>query len=220
MHDAWLTSLLCRPPKILGRRLLPFSLAHSFILERAGNGYWGGGEKTPAHFFECVDICSRDWSGNAERFGGKFSAWNFRRWVARHVRKLSPAHVESLESYIADYAETPERKGGESGRAMVSPWQFRVVGWLVANGHTEDRAWNMPLNLALCYFHASREFEGDESLQEKLPEWQEQAYELIAIANKLSADGRKEDADKLYAYAQAEFNAHNGAQKAVMELTK
>jgi len=215
MSDAWLSSLLCRPPKILGRRLQPFSLAHSFILERAENPYWCGGDKTAAHFFEAVDICARALDENAAHFnGGKVRT--FKKWAAKFLRKVNAEEVIAFTSYLNNFAECPPRDNKGGGRAMVSPWQFRIVGWLVAHGFAEDRAWNMPLNLAMCYFGAANEMEGDESLIEQ---WREDAYEMIARGNELELAGNKEEAEALYAKAQGIFNERNGATKNLETLT-
>lgn len=216
MHDAWLAAMLCSPPRIMGRRLKPFSLSHSFILECAGNGYCGGDERGAAHFFECVDVCSRDWKGNKKRFArGRFGNYLFKRWVAKNIRGVSEQDVVQMEAYIHNFTVTPPRRSDGGGDELASPWQFRVVAWLMSRGVSEDRAWNMPQNLALCYFYAAGEFEGDKSL---VPEWKDELETLSSVAVKLAEDGRKEDAEKVFAYVQSQYNDRNNATQSLEAL--
>ena len=212
--DAWLTSLMVTPPVILGRRLKPFSLAHSFILERAGNPFWIGGERGPEHFFEALEICSRDLEENRARIAGKPDN-KFKRWVVKYFRKVAAKDVATFAQYLDDHLACHPRESGGSGRELHSPWQFRLVTDLVARGFTEERAWNMPLNLARCYYDARAEMDGDDSL---LDVNSVDAYELIARANKLMEDGNIKEADELYGIAQAEFDRRNRAQQTVKEL--
>lgn len=211
--DAWLTSLMVTPPVILGRRLKPFSLAHSFILERAANPFWIGGERGPEHFFEALEICSHDLEENRARIASK-SDNKFKRWVAKHFRKVSARDVEMFVQYMDDHLACHSRESS-GGREMHSPWQFRLVADLVARGFSEERAWNMPLNLARCYYDARAEMEGDDTL---LSEDSADAYELIAKANKLMEAGNVKEADELYGIAQAEFDRRNRARQSVKEL--
>ena len=212
--DAWLTALMVTPPVILGRRMQPFSLAHSFILERAGNPFWVGGERGPEHFFEALEICSLDLQGNRARVA-KNVGRSFKRWVAKYFRKVTADDVARFAQYLDDYLACHPRESGGSGRELHSPWQFRIVADLVASGLGEERAWNMPLNLARCYYDARAELDGDDTL---LDQNSVDAYELIARANNLMENGNIKEADELYGIAQAEFDRRNRAQQTVKEL--
>ena len=215
MEASWLASMLCRAPCIMGRELQPFSLAHSFILERAENPYWIGGEKRAEHFFEAVDICSRTWEQNIEAFSKpRYKA--FRKWAASKIYKTKAEDVDAFITYLENFSGLPEREGSGDGEELVSPYQFRLVTWLMSKGITESRAWNMPFSLAFCYFYSNAEREGDKSL---VPEWKADANEVMQIANKLLDSGEKEKADKLYAYVQDEFNRHRGAKDALKAAT-
>lgn len=211
--DAWLTSLMVTPPVILGRRLRPFSLTHSFLLERAGNPFWVGGPRDAEHFFEAVDICAHDLESNRERIAGKVG-WKFSRWVAKSFRKLNAREVETFARYMDDHLTCCPRESS-SGREMVSPWQFRLVVDLVRNGFSESAAWNMPLNLARCYYDARAEMDGDDTL---VRDETADAYELIARANKLMEEGNTKEADELYGIAQAEFDRRNHARERMKEI--
>lgn len=205
--DAWLTSLMVSPPVILGRRLKPFSLAHSFLLERAGNPFWTAGERSAEHFFEALEICAHDLDGNRARLAGGVGR-KFKRWVASKFRKVGERDVLAFVQYMDDHTACHPRES-VSGRDMKTPWQFRLVADLVSRGFSEDRAWNMPLGLARCYYDARAEMDGDETL---LSESSADAYELIAKANKLMEAGQIKEADELYAVAQAEFDRRNRAR--------
>ena len=214
--DAWLTALMVTPPTVLGRRLQPFSLAHSLILERVENPFWIGGEKSIDGFYQAVDICARDLQGNRERVNE--SGRTFKKWVTRTFRKASVDDVERFANYISDHATCCAREySAGASRDMASPWQFRIVSYLVERGFTDERAWNMPLNLARCYYDANEEMNGDTSL---VPSFEESAADLIARANQLMESGEREQADALYGRAQEIFDKRNNARKALEESLK
>jgi hypothetical protein len=214
--DAWLTALMVTPPTVLGRRLKPFSLAHSLILERAGNTFWVGGEKTVEDFFQAVDVCARDLQENRERINEPQR--RMKRWIARTFRKASAADVQKFAAYIQDHATCCAREStGGASRDMASPWQFRIAAYLIERGFAEERAWNMPLNLARCYFDANEEMNGDNTL---VPAFEESAADLIVKADELMKAGECKAADVLYGRAQEIFDRRNNARKALEESLK
>ena len=214
--DAWLTSLMVKPPVILGRRLKPFSLAHSLILDRLENPFWVGGKRGPEHFFEVLEVCANNLEGNRARMYAK--PRRFRRWVAAKFRKVKDADIDALNNYIVDHTACCARESsGGAGRDMASPWEFRVATYLIEYGFPEERAWNMPFNLARCYFDAREEMNGDETL---VPFGEECAVDLITRANELMQAGHTKEADELYAKAQRIFDEKNNARRALEQAVK
>jgi hypothetical protein len=202
MPDVWLTALLKSPPAIYGRQLTPLSLAHASILASAGNAYWCGGEVCRASLIEAVDICSRTWEQNS-------------RWIARprlaSLKRLAFVGYRSrfetasaaFESYLTDYMASPLRDVRGEFRRMATPWPWRLAIFLIDRGFSESQAWNMPVCRARCYFDAHDEMNGADNMIERE---REEAYDMIAEANKLDAAGRKDEAAALYDAAQKKLN--------------
>ena len=202
MSAAWITALLQRPPVIYGRRLHPFSLSHSMILEEARNPLWCGGEIRVDALIEAVDVCSRTWEENAEWFD-KVNRRKIRSFSLRCLTRYRFADAYArFKVYIDDATACSSREVSGEGRLLVSPHQYRVVVFLMSLGWSESRAWNAPFGRARCYYDAHDEAHNGAIL---LDDAQEDAYSLIARGNELAEVGRTEQAAELYARAQEIF---------------
>lgn len=167
MRDLFFQSIACQPPRICGRQLLPFSVAHEYFLKALESPYAIGGEISKADVLLAVDVCSRDWASNAARLFGQTSpatAWSKlgRRWMRFDLTTAD----KSLRTYIADFSACPEHWESDiRGASLRAPWEFHLVRILMQHcGMTECEAWNCPLARARCYADAIGEANGDKTL--------------------------------------------------------
>lgn len=204
MNNVWIAALLKTPPVICGRRLLPFSLFHSLILERIKNAYWRGGEIDAQSLAEAVDICSRTWEQNVAAFD-KFNVRKLRRLAFYIVRKFGTADAK-FKAYVLDYNASIPREMGEQGRDLASPWQFRLAMFLMGKGFSESEAWNMPVNRARAYYDTDAEMNGADDY---VTEDQEAILDMTAEINALREAGKHDEADALKNKVQSMCNARN-----------
>lgn len=195
---AWDKALFSAPPRIMGRQLQPYSLAHSRALKLLASPYVAGGTVTPADVLVAVSVCSRSlpqivadvfcsprkpWESAWALWWGLRLRWNFDR-----------AHA-ALTAYFHDYACEPDHED-RGGKRYVAPWEFHHVRVLCSvYGVTPAVAWECPMVTARCLYDAHGEANGDESL---ISSEMAQGYEMIAEANRLAERGLNADADALY----------------------
>lgn len=166
MRDLFFQAIVCQPPVICGRRLLPFSVSHEYILKALESPYIIGGPVTKADVLLAIDVCAHTWQDNAARlFGGAPPVGLWRRWGRRWLRgKLSTAD-KSLRRYIEDYTACPEHWSGADGSEIRAPWEFHLVRILMDHcGFSEAAAWDCPLARARCYADTWSESQGDKTL--------------------------------------------------------
>lgn len=208
MRDVWFQALMLTSPRICGRALLPFSIAHRYILRALGNPYaYSDTPATAGDLLNAVAICSRTWEQNrALLFGGQpwraALAWEW-YWMQRLSRSFDTADA-SFRQYLADYCTVPAHDNGNAKDAKIgAPIEFHLVRVLMsAFGMSESEAWNAPWNRAVCYLDARAEAESTET--RILSPAEEYAFDLIEQASK---EADKAKADELYAQAQAIFVA-------------
>ena len=212
MRDVWFQALMLTSPRMCGRALRPFSIAHRYILRALGNPYaYTDVPATVSDLLNAVAVCSRTWEQNrAALFGGRpwaqDSAWDW-YWRQRLARSFETADA-SMRQYMADYCAVPAHDNGTAKDAKIgAPVEFHLVRVLMsAFGMSEAKAWNMPWNRAVCYLDARAEAESNDT--HILSPVEEHAYDLIEQASK---ETDKAKAEELYAQAQAIFNALNRA---------
>lgn len=180
-YTAWYKGLVYQPPVILGRRLKPFSLAHSMTLEELRNPYvmTSSPQLDPAalHFALWVCTMSGDEIGRNVYATKRLKLWIALRgwWYRKH--DLQDAH-ETFLAYIKDCSDHPERSipcsadGKEKSRTFVkAPWQYHMVRTLCkVYGMYHAQAWDCPLILASCLHAADMEANGDDSLIDRATE--------------------------------------------------
>jgi len=198
---AWDKALFSAPPRIMGRQLLPYSLAHSRALKLLASPYVAGGVVTPADVLVAVAVCSRTMpqivaSGVCADRKPWATAWAL-WWSLRLRWSFDRAHA-SLTAYFNEYASEPEHEE-RAGKRYNAPWEFHHVRVLCnVYGVTPAVAWECPMVTARCYYDAHGEANGDDSI---ISTDASRGYELIAEANRLAERGRNAEADALYARA-------------------
>jgi hypothetical protein len=166
MRDAFFQALYySTPPRIFGRRVLPFSLSHSFLLSGLENGIVHASEGSRSDLLHAVWVCGMDHKSNSANL---LNPPLFRMMWFAALSKRYDYETERLKfmQYVSDFLEVPEHWQGESdGKGFRAPWQFHFVMTAAANfGATIDQAWNMPVALARCYYDVWAESQGDKSL--------------------------------------------------------
>lgn len=191
-YTAWYKGLVFQPPVIFGRRLKPFSLAHSMTLEELRNPYVMTLNPDPCAgaLHLALWICTLSGAEIGRKlYGGRFPAFRLalRGWWYRNA-DLRDAH-EAFVAYLKDCADRPERAvpcdlgGKEKKRTYIkAPWQYHMVRTLCkVYGMDYERAWDCPVMLASCLHAADMEAEGDDSLIDRNEE---------ATIDRLRAEGK------------------------------
>ena len=167
MRDLFFQSIMAQPPVICGRRLLPFSIAHEYILKRIESPYIVGGPVTKQDVLAAIDICAHGWQDNAARlFGGVPPVASWRTWARRWRRVPLSTADRSLRRYMDDYSAVPEHwSAGGDGDGVRAPWEFHLARILMQHcGMSEAEAWDCPLSRARCYADTLAEANGDKTL--------------------------------------------------------
>jgi len=179
MADVWFKSLFLDAPVIFGKRLLPFSLAHHFILRVFKNAYVVGGTPDDGDLLSAIHICSRTWEQNQATVLGKDSVLILRTWAWTCSRIGTTTAHESFLTYLKDFQDVPDHaeiidvpaiNEGETivelkACKVVAPTEFHLVHTLMSKyGMSESEAWNMPLNRAQCYYDTDKEAVGESTL--------------------------------------------------------
>lgn len=158
--------LLKQPPVCLGRRLLPFSLGHSLVLEAIGSPVLGAGECAPGDLAVAVMVCAQPATDLSKPLDFAKTAQNFREWGKSCDLAQFKDDLDAFRAYVAEFCTAPERwSSGGAGRGPRAPWQYTIVTALRQHlklGYNE--AWNCPVNRALADYAALGEALGDESL--------------------------------------------------------
>jgi hypothetical protein len=163
MSDAWLQSVLASAPVICGRRLLPFSLAHSLALRRLKSPLAVGGDADFSDLILALEICSRSFVELPELIASpafvRTVARKSHRWFYRFDTALS-----SFNNYRANFTATPPRKQSK-GSKIKAPVEFYLATMLMTEFHfSEAAAWNCAFGRACCYSATWAERQGDDTI--------------------------------------------------------
>lgn len=165
MADAFFQALYCRPPRVFGRALRPFSLSHSFLLSKLKNTWLREASGSRSDLLHAVWVCSHSHEVNADQLQRPPIARMM--WFALWSRGYDYAvERQAFLTYLSDYLEIPEHWEGEkSGRPFRAPWQYHFALILAQEcGLSVTKAWDMPVSLARCYYDVLAEQKGDDSL--------------------------------------------------------
>lgn len=165
MVDAFFQALFCKPPKVFGRKLRPFSLSHSLILDGLDNESLRGSSERKVDLLHAVWICGNDHATNQREL---LDPPIFRMMVMSHVASAYDYEKEEkrFNQYMNDYMEVPDHwRGDSSGRPFRAPWQYHFAMSAAQQcGISIDAAWDLPVALARCYYDVWAEQQGDDSL--------------------------------------------------------
>lgn len=157
MNQSYAKAPMLTPPRIMGVQLRPFSAWHAHVLCVLGNPAVIGGRVTLDKSVQTVLVCADAWHEDHRR-----NLHLYRRFMRRGLTRMrfwwralradEQRVAREIVEYVNAYLDGPEywtEKGGKRSRIPVA---VRVAGVLVSLcGIREERAWNMPLNLALAY---------------------------------------------------------------------
>jgi hypothetical protein len=166
MADAFFQALCCQPVAVFGRRLRPFSLSHSFILDGMENHWPRYGAGSRSALMHAVWVCSHDHATNMVQV---LRPPLFRMFVGALMARRFDYVCEqrAFVQYMADYMEVPDHWYSDTGtsKGFRAPWQFHFVMTLTQHcGMTETQAWDTPVALARCWYDVWAEKQGDDSL--------------------------------------------------------
>lgn len=167
MDANFLASILVVPPVVLGVSLRPFCCGHAVLLEAIESPFLRGGNVDREDLIIAVWICSRSFEDGrtqltgdrgkllkeCEAWGATVGAWDF------------DASNAAFQNYLAAHLKAPEKWKSKASRGCRAPWPLTVAAGIMMHLRIgESEAWNMPMQMALWYFAAIAEANGDESL--------------------------------------------------------
>ncbi len=175
MDKAYIHSLatpIC--PKVLGKQLLPLSLGHLFILQASDSPLLTEGEVTLGDLAFCVWCCSMEFPEVQAKLAGirtekdmlKLQKSVFKWGKKNPLKKLNVEEIANqIADYLGDFIQAPTRWESKEDKQAKVPWMLSVATCLMMHGgFEEERAWTMPVPLALSMYSAIGEALGDESL--------------------------------------------------------
>jgi len=166
MQDVFKNTLYHREPTVLRRRLFPLCLSHIYALMVIDSPYVTGGTRTLLDLAIAVMICSRTWEEGKAFFGSDDILKQCAKWGSKCKRLDFNAEQDKFALYLDEYTQFPDRfatGGKEAPKPCRHPWPLLICKRILPDVG-ESRAWNMPLPLALSYWSAEAEIQGDESL--------------------------------------------------------
>ena len=136
-----------RPHRVLGRRLRPFCLWHSFLLEWADSPL--SGAESPIGGYTALAVAARICERGKEPYRAPrgVALWGHRllaRVYARQPRALA-AQYDAWRAYRADYVAPPRFWRSARSRPAKTPWQLFLVCRLMRGGLAVREAWELPL---------------------------------------------------------------------------
>ena len=181
-EEIFFKAAFIEPPRICGRRLLPFSIAHDYLLRYYKSPYIVGGSVDDDCLLDAIYYCSLTYRELRRHIANpswvKAGAWRL-CWL---YRNLNFAHDQFL-SYFEEYYEVPDHfdhvedelpaEIGESIPAeskskkgtYAAPWHYHLAHILRSQYHcTKDEAWNTSITEARCVYDVWAESTGDDSL--------------------------------------------------------
>jgi hypothetical protein len=187
MLDCHVNAFLLAPGRVLGRRLRPLTLRHLWLLEAAGSPYAFHAAPIYSDTVFAVFVLSLPfWAARWLIMRPGALAACFRWWGRRQKGVDVPGDMAAFSAYWQAYtamADPIESKNG-SARESCLPSSVKIA-WAIMGKTGERRAWTMPVPLALSYFTAECEFNGQEYSTER-----RKALAAINDAAIREADGR------------------------------
>lgn len=128
MASAFERQLTLTPPRVLGRRLHPFTLGHAHLLETAKSPFMGGGagRVDAADLILAVWICAFPRYGNARKACVAALQGKVPRSVLRWGRKIGlafnlEAEAEKLAQFVNDSTKPPPSLRRTDQKPVVTP---------------------------------------------------------------------------------------------------
>lgn len=166
MDSAYRAALLSRPSEALGRRLLPFSLGHSYLLEALGSPLVCGGGVSEDDIVVAAWVCSRTYQDALSSIRRMDMEPACRAWGEAVGASVDwESEGEAIADHMSKYAVAPRRWQSEKSKGPRAPWQLSVATAMMMHaGVPEQEAWDKPLSESLCMYAAIGDHLGDEGL--------------------------------------------------------
>lgn len=147
MERTFLDGLLARPPVVLGRRLLVFSIGHSLILEALGHPLVTGKPMAAVDCLAAVHICTRRF------FAARDWLWEIdgkSELAIEGPREFDVPLVENiLRQYYRHGTEVPEIVMDAHSRDLNHPLQLSLIVGMRSLGATLESALDEGYRLAM-----------------------------------------------------------------------
>jgi hypothetical protein len=173
MRDGWVSpwwQAECLPDRwdVCGVVVPSLSVWHVFHLDQIGNPYLCGGAPDYDAAAGLLLVASHGRNDGRRIMLDEAFRAKAMRAVYRPLRRVK---ADDVVRQCSDYVETCTsvvdrfEKAGGGGRPAVVPVAFHLVRRLCRDyGLTIDQAWAFPYARARCYYDASAEADGDDSL--------------------------------------------------------
>ena len=150
----------------LGRKLLPFSVWHMFLLRHDKSPVLVPGARCEIFdIINAVSTCQTTYPHTP-----RLPRFLFLRTFL-HARHL-PAECSKFSAYVNDYLAPPQiiPKGGDDGSGVTEvakpmPAELSLVASLLLTGFTEQEAWDMPVGKAHWYCVARAVIQGGAEIE-------------------------------------------------------
>jgi hypothetical protein len=165
-RTAFAAAKLQRPGKILGRRLMPYSMGHELLLARMGSPFLTGEAADTGDLLLALEVLQQPFTAAAK-------ALQDEQRMARRIKRrgwwvlklLGPDWVDGavvrLRSYLAKGRSAPplRARSTEGTPTEISILQLVVLD-LVGHGWSEAEVWAMPYREAMWHALALKEIAG------------------------------------------------------------
>lgn len=171
MLHAYAKAFFSEPPTVFGKRLRPFSLGHSYLLEAIGNPVAMGEPYAVQDAAVFALVCSHPWGealallnnwtahrGSVEAWGAECAGANWQEECA----KIDDYFRESMEC-IPPRWEKDDAKGECKVPIQLAFFQI-LKGDSAVTPEVEASIWDMPFGRAAIYAAAAGWAKGDDSL--------------------------------------------------------
>lgn len=194
MHAAWFTAAVPDAPvTVLKLRLRPYSLGHEILLTRLESPFVQASPISEARreadirsaLLVAALICSQTWEDACRTLHSPFLNLFLRFWRWRLRNTDWSAELIRFANYVRAGTWMPEVNTPKSGgRALKSPWPFRLAAILMREMHqSESAALNMSMSRAAAYYAAIGDMEGtldlfgpaDQAMLDKLADLERKA---------------------------------------------
>ena len=145
-----------------GRKLLPYSLAHSFALSTLGCNAAETSEAAPTvgDLGLAAYVCSLP----PDECRKLTAPPDLGAWLLDLGQIDIDAEVESMCEYFAHFRAIPARWQSANTESPRAPWQWIAVARLCALGMTPAAAWGVTVSEAFAMLAAEDAYNGDKSL--------------------------------------------------------
>lgn len=148
----YLGALLPLPARVLGNRLLPFTLGHRLILERLGNPFVTSGPVEIPDLLTGIIVCTRAPDDAWRALDSWRALWHARTlgWRSRLSGADYLSTCAAFRAYVEDGSRLPSFWQKDNRKRLAVPLTLLVKVYLQKElGYSHDEAMNRPWGAAL-----------------------------------------------------------------------